>query len=100
GIGIAHRHRSSRRTRRLRAQRILATDGYPARQEPPGRVVGLEAGSLESLVTRLRPDPAFWRGKRDFATGHTGFQGSWLCLWLRSLGAQVHGFALAPPTVP
>lgn len=51
-------------------------------------------------MTRLRPDPAFWNGKRVFVTGHTGFKGSWLCLWLRSLGAQVHGFALAPPTVP
>jgi len=44
--------------------------------------------------------PDFWRDKRVFLTGHTGFKGSWLSLWLQSLGAQVHGLALAPPTTP
>jgi len=42
----------------------------------------------------------FWRGKRVLLTGHTGFKGSWLSLWLQSMGAQVVGFALAPPTKP
>jgi CDP-glucose 4,6-dehydratase len=42
----------------------------------------------------------FWRGKRVFLTGHTGFKGSWLSLWLQSMGAQVTGFALQPPTTP
>lgn len=45
-------------------------------------------------------NPAFWRGKRVFLTGHTGFKGSWLSLWLQSLGAEVHGLALEPPTTP
>jgi CDP-glucose 4,6-dehydratase len=45
-------------------------------------------------------NPAFWRGKRVFLTGHTGFKGSWLSLWLQNLGAEVTGFALAPPTQP
>lgn len=45
-------------------------------------------------------DPQFWRGKRVLLTGHTGFKGSWLALWLRSWGAEVTGFALAPNTVP
>jgi CDP-glucose 4,6-dehydratase len=42
----------------------------------------------------------FWRGKRVLVTGHTGFKGGWLCLWLQSMGAEVHGFSLPPPTVP
>nr|WP_316639502.1 CDP-glucose 4,6-dehydratase [uncultured Roseateles sp.] len=42
----------------------------------------------------------FWRGKRVFLTGHTGFKGSWLSLWLQQLGAEVSGLALAPPTTP
>ncbi|MFH2089063.1 MAG: CDP-glucose 4,6-dehydratase [Pseudomonadota bacterium] len=42
----------------------------------------------------------FWRGKRVFLTGHTGFKGSWLSLWLQQLGADVTGYALNPPTNP
>ena len=45
-------------------------------------------------------NPAFWHGKRVFLTGHTGFKGGWMSLWLQSLGAQVTGYALAPPTNP
>ena len=42
----------------------------------------------------------FWNNKRVLITGHTGFKGSWLSLWLNSLGAKVHGIALDPPTEP
>lgn len=45
-------------------------------------------------------NPNFWSGKRVFVTGHTGFKGSWLCLWLHRMGAQVTGYALPPPTNP
>ena len=48
----------------------------------------------------MRPDAAFWRGKRVLLTGHTGFKGGWLALWLHRLGAQVTGLALAPDTQP
>lgn len=42
----------------------------------------------------------FWHGKRVFMTGHTGFKGGWLALWLSDMGAEVHGYALEPPTEP
>ncbi|MBU3637577.1 CDP-glucose 4,6-dehydratase [Polynucleobacter sp. es-MAR-4] len=45
-------------------------------------------------------DANFWQGKTVFLTGHTGFKGSWLSLWLSSLGAKVCGYALAPSTTP
>jgi len=45
-------------------------------------------------------DSTFWRGKRVFLTGHTGFKGSWLSLWLQELGAVVTGFSLEAPTKP
>ncbi len=42
----------------------------------------------------------FWSGKRVLLTGHTGFKGGWLALWLSEMGAHVHGYALQPPTTP
>lgn len=45
-------------------------------------------------------NPSFWKGKRVLLTGHTGFKGSWLSLWLQSLDAYLLGYALAPPTNP
>ena len=48
----------------------------------------------------MRVNRSFWRGRRVFLTGHTGFKGSWLSLWLHALGADVTGYALDPPTQP
>jgi len=45
-------------------------------------------------------NPSLWKGKRVFITGHTGFKGGWLCLWLKKLGAEVTGYALPPITTP
>ncbi len=45
-------------------------------------------------------DPNFWRDRSVLLTGHTGFKGSWLSLWLKALGAKVSGYALAPDTQP
>ena len=55
----------------------------------------MEAMGLNGFI-----NAEFWRGKRVFLTGHTGFKGSWLSLWLQMLGAELTGFALAPPTTP
>lgn len=46
------------------------------------------------------PNPDFWHGKHVLITGHTGFKGSWLSLWLQSMGAVVRGISLDPPTTP
>lgn len=56
----------------------------------------LGQGTVEGLAMTSE----FWRDKRVFVTGHTGFKGGWLTLRLSELGAQVHGYALAPPTEP
>ncbi len=56
---------------------------------------------MEDLgVTPAGLDPAFWGGRRVLVTGHTGFKGAWLSLWLERLGARVSGFALPPHTEP
>jgi CDP-glucose 4,6-dehydratase len=54
---------------------------------------------MESMVTPTI-HPEFWQGKKVFLTGHTGFKGSWLSLWLQSMGAKLCGYALAPNTQP
>jgi CDP-glucose 4,6-dehydratase len=53
-------------------------------------------GSMEDMEMNLK----FWKNKTVFITGHTGFKGSWLSLWLQELGASVFGYALLPPTTP
>ena len=53
---------------------------------------------LLSIVNGV--DAAFWKGKRIFLTGHTGFKGAWLSIWLASMGAKVTGYALRPTTTP
>jgi CDP-glucose 4,6-dehydratase len=45
-------------------------------------------------------NPEFWKGKKVLVTGHTGFKGSWLSLWLQSIGAELVGFSLSPLTSP
>ena len=46
------------------------------------------------------PSSSFWRDKKVFLTGHTGFKGAWLSIWLDAMGAEVTGYALKPPTKP
>lgn len=45
-------------------------------------------------------DLNFYKGKKVFVTGHTGFKGSWLCKMLVNAGAEVTGYSLKPPTTP
>jgi len=45
-------------------------------------------------------NPDFWRGRSVFLTGHTGFKGGWIALWLAQMGASVHGYSLSPITTP
>lgn len=45
-------------------------------------------------------DRSYWKGRRVFLTGHTGFKGAWLGYWLTTMGAEVHGYSLAPATDP
>lgn len=52
------------------------------------------------MAAAAKPTPSFWRGKRVLLTGHTGFKGSWLALWLARMGAEVTGLALEPATEP
>ncbi|MCI4663222.1 MAG: CDP-glucose 4,6-dehydratase [Neomegalonema sp.] len=58
----------------------------------------LELGAAERVVPAVgsAPDPNFWAGRRVLVTGHTGFKGSWLSLWLQLMGAEVWGLALPP----
>ncbi len=60
--------------------------------------MAIRQGSLEGMV--MQPQKSFWSGKRVLLTGHTGFKGSWLALWLNNLGAKVTGIALPPATHP
>jgi CDP-glucose 4,6-dehydratase len=63
----------------------------------PGR---MRKGRPAEEVTIPAMNRSFWKAKRVLLTGHTGFKGSWLSLWLESLGAEVTGYALPPPTEP
>jgi CDP-glucose 4,6-dehydratase len=63
--------------------------------------MGKWQGPLEDMgLTMQQLNSKFWKGKRVFLTGHTGFKGSWLSLWLQSLGADLHGLGLRPHTTP
>lgn len=55
---------------------------------------------MEDVVSSAAPNPAFWSGRRVLLTGHNGFKGAWAALWLKELGAEVHGLALPPETTP
>ena len=51
-------------------------------------------------MTTVNPNPDFWAGKSVLVTGHTGFKGSWICIWLSMMGARITGLSLDPDTRP
>src|SRR6266851_3055842 len=72
-------------------------------QQDPGSENAPSQPVFWGRVRRARSEsvnPAFWKGRRVLITGHTGFKGAWLSLWLQSAGARVAGYALDPPTSP
>ena len=62
--------------------------------------MGVWKGSVEGMGRLMMFDVSFYKGKKVFITGHTGFKGSWLCKILTKLGAEVCGYSLEPPTNP
>jgi CDP-glucose 4,6-dehydratase len=73
--------------------------GYPPRQESVGAPLAGKKSYLEGMGMTV-PFVDSFKGRSVFATGHTGFKGSWLALWLNKLGAKVTGYSLLPPTDP
>ena len=66
-----------------------------SRERPGEGRARADDADVKRSMTGSPPDRSFWRGKRVVLTGHTGFKGAWLALWLRRLGAEVTGIALA-----
>jgi CDP-glucose 4,6-dehydratase len=64
------------------------------------RASDLSKDQQDIMNTTAKPNRSFWKNRNVFVTGHTGFKGSWLSLWLNDLGANVTGYALDPPTQP
>ena len=78
------------------AGREMPVGRHRARGQDPGR-----AGQVvHRAILMFAFDASFWRDRRVFVTGHTGFKGAWLVLWLTGLGARVTGLSLPPPTDP
>ncbi len=89
---------SGRRWTRCATATTSRSCGLPApRPGGRGRDTRMSAQEQAPIAT---VDPAFWRERRVLLTGHTGFKGAWLALWLQSLGARVTGFSNGVPTEP
>src|SRR5262249_47864474 len=84
--------------RGLPAPGLLLRDGHLPRVPRPERLLEQRQGALEGVG--MSDLARAFAGRGVLVTGHTGFKGSWLCLWLAELGAEVHGYALPPPTRP
>src|SRR5438045_5960984 len=65
-----------------------------------GGCEGVGAAICVKIATLVGIDCDFWNGRRVLLTGHTGFKGAWLSLWLQSLGAKLTGLSAGPPSSP
>ena len=83
----------------LPSRGLLLGHGHLSRIRGPEQDVELRQRALEG-VEMISPQSQFWSGRSVLVTGHTGFKGSWLAIWLHRLGARVTGYALAPNTGP
>jgi CDP-glucose 4,6-dehydratase len=66
----------------------------------PSALENLEVSAQETRIIYSNPNTSFWRNRRVLLTGHTGFKGAWMALWLHRLGATVTGIALPPAATP
>lgn len=62
--------------------------------------MGVRQSALENMVADFKINAKFWKDKKILLTGHTGFKGSWMSIWLKSLGVDLIGYSLLPPTKP
>src|SRR4051812_50190851 len=82
----------------LRHERGVLDRRLPGPRRTADRLRGGHASRRRRRASMM--DPGFWRGRRVLLTGHTGFKGAWLALWLHELGAAVTGFSGPPPSAP
>src|SRR5262249_35928136 len=99
GARAARTPGSCRSAHGLPASRLFLRHGHLPRVPGPPRDLAIGRGSLEG-VAMTAPITDTFRGRSVLVTGHTGFKGSWLSLWLSRLGARVSGYALPPAAAP
>src|SRR4051794_941885 len=101
GRSVVHEH-DPRQGMGLRRERLEALDEHLSAVvgDDDRDDCGGQAANVALATLRPMPSRDFWSGRRVLVTGHSGFKGSWLSLWLQSLGAEVAGYSLDPPTSP
>src|SRR5215213_6091082 len=90
-----------RKSRVLASRRTAGARGTSKKSRSP-RSIAADAAAQTQAILRVTAtvDEGFWAGRKVVVTGHTGFKGAWLALWLQSLGAEVSGLSDAVPTEP
>src|SRR5258708_7918675 len=91
---------SGRRWTRCAIATTSSSYGAPRRLHGPHGDNAVSTAENAAGLARGVVDAGFWRGRNVLLTGHTGFKGAWLALWLQALGARVTGFSSGVPTDP